>query len=163
MLKLLTFFSPFVVQTNEITLSMNILYIHCCMFFFSIVEVYHVFLHVSTEPDPIEKVTTTQPEHNVIGVTCRYSGHLNGPELPGAKFKAKLFLGDKYQDQKANSKCEFEFKGLSYSTAYTVKVCEILLLCFIRKSPLHSSYLFMLLKLMKEFSVFPGDCSQQQI
>ncbi|XP_047442133.1 receptor-type tyrosine-protein phosphatase C-like [Mugil cephalus] len=84
---------------------------------------------VKTEPgipaDIGEKLSVSQPENNVIIVTCKYFGPFNGPER---KYRARLNDGDLFE----KDKCEFEFRDLSYSTNYEVKVSIILLFGFTR-------------------------------
>ncbi|XP_059196356.1 receptor-type tyrosine-protein phosphatase C-like [Centropristis striata] len=70
-------------------------------------------------PDDIPSVSVMIPEHNVVKVTCTYPKRFNGPEK---SYVAKLFYGSVLQKTLKNSKCEFEFKDLSYSTEYVVEV-----------------------------------------
>ncbi|XP_028259048.1 receptor-type tyrosine-protein phosphatase C isoform X2 [Parambassis ranga] len=79
---------------------------------------HHRDVPLKTEPGipaNITKVTVTVPEHNVIHVSCEHSRDgFHGPEQ---KYIIRL-NGDK----KKLDKCEHEFRDLSYSTTYTVKV-----------------------------------------
>ncbi|XP_028259746.1 receptor-type tyrosine-protein phosphatase C-like [Parambassis ranga] len=68
-------------------------------------------------PDQVPKVTVTVPEHNVINVSCEHLPVL-GFRGPQQKYFIRLNDGDKTP----LDKCEFEFRDLSYSTTYTVKV-----------------------------------------
>ncbi|KAM9358392.1 receptor-type tyrosine-protein phosphatase C [Symphorus nematophorus] len=70
-------------------------------------------------PEDIEKPTLSLPEHNVIKVTCVYKKKLNGPDK---KFIARLSVNGQFQKELNSSKCDFEFKDLSYLTTYTVKL-----------------------------------------
>uniref|UniRef100_A0A8C5I4C4 Receptor-type tyrosine-protein phosphatase C n=1 Tax=Gouania willdenowi TaxID=441366 RepID=A0A8C5I4C4_GOUWI len=63
----------------------------------------------------VSDLEATNPEHNVIKVKCKYHHSFKGPEH---KFIAYLSDGT----QLSKSKCEFEFKDLSYSTEYKVEV-----------------------------------------
>ncbi|XP_047443648.1 receptor-type tyrosine-protein phosphatase C isoform X2 [Mugil cephalus] len=66
-------------------------------------------------PEPIPQLDVSHPENNVIIVTCKYSGPLNGPKrIYRVRFNN--------QDMPEKDKCEFEFRDLSYSTSYEVKV-----------------------------------------
>ncbi|XP_056234765.1 receptor-type tyrosine-protein phosphatase C isoform X2 [Seriola aureovittata] len=73
------------------------------------------------KPDDIKELKTSQPEHNVIIVTCMYSGKLNGLEGK-QKYRAELHHGGVIVKELKDSKCKFEFRDLSYSTTYIVKV-----------------------------------------
>ncbi|XP_047442879.1 receptor-type tyrosine-protein phosphatase C-like [Mugil cephalus] len=66
-------------------------------------------------PADIRDMSVIQPENNVIIVTCKYSGRFNGPKR---KYIARLSNGVTLE----KDKCEFEFRELSYSTSYEVKV-----------------------------------------
>ncbi|XP_059196355.1 receptor-type tyrosine-protein phosphatase C-like [Centropristis striata] len=70
-------------------------------------------------PDDISSVSVMNPEHNVIRVTCTHSGRFNGPKK---LYVAKLFHDRVLQKELTNSKCNFEFKDLSYSTEYDLEV-----------------------------------------
>uniref|UniRef100_A0A3B4U6V7 Receptor-type tyrosine-protein phosphatase C n=1 Tax=Seriola dumerili TaxID=41447 RepID=A0A3B4U6V7_SERDU len=72
-------------------------------------------------PDDIKDLRTSQPEHNVIIVTCIYSGKLNGPEGK-QRYRAELHHGGVIVKELKEKECKFEFRDLSYSTTYTVKV-----------------------------------------
>uniref|UniRef100_A0A3B4WEX0 Receptor-type tyrosine-protein phosphatase C n=1 Tax=Seriola lalandi dorsalis TaxID=1841481 RepID=A0A3B4WEX0_SERLL len=63
----------------------------------------------------------TQPEHNVIIVHCMYSGKLNGLEGK-QKYRAELHHGGVIVKEIKEKECKFEFRDLSYSTTYIVKV-----------------------------------------
>ncbi|KAM9762214.1 receptor-type tyrosine-protein phosphatase C-like isoform 2-T2 [Menidia menidia] len=69
-------------------------------------------------PKDIGDLTVTQPNNNVIKVTCVYSP--NGFRGPERKFIACLHNVDGSQQTK--KECSFEFKDLSYLTTYTVEV-----------------------------------------
>uniref|UniRef100_A0A8C5I1H0 protein-tyrosine-phosphatase n=1 Tax=Gouania willdenowi TaxID=441366 RepID=A0A8C5I1H0_GOUWI len=73
-------------------------------------------------PEEVSDLEATNPEHNVIKVKCKYHHSFKGPEH---KFIAYLSDGT----QLSKSKCEFEFKDLSYSTEYKVEVCTIFFFC----------------------------------
>ncbi|XP_022602824.1 uncharacterized protein LOC111223062 isoform X1 [Seriola dumerili] len=72
-------------------------------------------------PDDIKDLRTSQPEHNVIIVTCIHSGKLNGPEGK-QRYRAELHHGGVIVKELKEKECKFEFRDLSYSTTYTVKV-----------------------------------------
>ncbi|XP_023261814.1 receptor-type tyrosine-protein phosphatase C-like [Seriola lalandi dorsalis] len=74
-----------------------------------------------TEPDDIKDLRTSQPEHNVIIVHCMYSGKLNGLEGK-QKYRAELHHGGVIVKEIKEKECKFEFRDLSYSTTYIVKV-----------------------------------------
>ncbi|XP_028259745.1 receptor-type tyrosine-protein phosphatase C-like [Parambassis ranga] len=67
-------------------------------------------------PSDITKVTVTVPEHNVIRVSCEHPR--DGFHGPHQKYFIRLNDGVKTP----LDKCEFEFRDVSYSTTYTVKV-----------------------------------------
>lgn len=63
-------------------------------------------------------------EHNAIKVNCNAVDHFNGPE----KFYiAHLYYGETQTVDIVQTRCDFIFKDLSYSTEYIVKVCRILI------------------------------------
>lgn len=68
-------------------------------------------------------MTVTVPENNVIKVECNHVGKINGPKEK--RYIARLHPGGENKLQN-KADCKFEFKDLSYSTAYTVEVCIIL-------------------------------------
>lgn len=71
-------------------------------------------------------LSVTVPEHNVIKVTCNEPKTLNGPAV-----KYIACLNDCSGTLNGiNENCNFEFRDLSYSTTYTVKVCIILIFGF---------------------------------
>ncbi|XP_029285387.1 receptor-type tyrosine-protein phosphatase C isoform X2 [Cottoperca gobio] len=70
------------------------------------------------KPQHIDHVTVTQPEHNAVKVTCTYTKEFFGHEK---KFIARLDNGGSLIER-TEDKCEFDFKDLSYSTKYTLKV-----------------------------------------
>lgn len=71
-------------------------------------------------------MTVTVLENNVIKVECKHEGKINGP-IEKIRFIARLHPGGENKLQNETD-CKFEFKDLSYSTAYTVEVCITLLL-----------------------------------
>lgn len=71
-------------------------------------------------------MTVTVPENNVIKVECHHEGKIRGL-IEKRRFIARLHPGGENKPQN-KTVCEFEFKDLSYSTAYRVEVCIILLL-----------------------------------
>lgn len=71
-------------------------------------------------------MTVTVPENNVIKVECKRGDKIRGPDKY-RRFIARLHPGGENKLQN-ETVCEFEFKDLSYSTAYRVEVCIILLL-----------------------------------
>lgn len=71
-------------------------------------------------------MTVTVLENNVIKVECKRGDKIRGPEKY-RRFIARLHPGGENKLQN-ETVCKFEFKDLSYSTAYTVEVCIILLL-----------------------------------
>ncbi|CAG5863808.1 unnamed protein product [Menidia menidia] len=73
---------------------------------------------LSGTPKDIGDLTVTQPDNNVIKVTCAYSA--NGFRGPERKVTARLHNVDGSQQTKRE--CSFEFKDLSYLTTYTVEV-----------------------------------------
>ncbi|XP_056233640.1 receptor-type tyrosine-protein phosphatase C-like [Seriola aureovittata] len=73
------------------------------------------------KPDDIKDLKTSQPEHNVIIVNCMYSGKLNGLEGK-QKYRAELHHGGVIVKEIKEKECKFEFRDLSYSTTYIVKV-----------------------------------------
>ncbi|XP_023253439.1 receptor-type tyrosine-protein phosphatase C-like [Seriola lalandi dorsalis] len=74
-----------------------------------------------TEPDDIKDLKTSQPEHNVIIVHCIHSGKLNGP-TDKQRYRAELHHGGVIVKERKEKECKFEFRDLSYSTTYIVKV-----------------------------------------
>lgn len=99
---------------------------------------YVVFL---TGPDNIHKLKVVQPEHNVILVTCDGIPDFKGPKR---EYIARLYETshpEKMLREEPNKKCDFQFKDLSYSTRYNVKVCLILFFVT-RLFQLYSSYFF---------------------
>ncbi|XP_044054304.1 receptor-type tyrosine-protein phosphatase C-like [Siniperca chuatsi] len=70
------------------------------------------------KPRDVTNLKVTVPEHNVIRVTCDGPKHSNGPNKT---FIARLHGGSAPRELKYE-KCNFEFKDLSYSTKYEVKV-----------------------------------------
>ncbi|XP_078025038.1 receptor-type tyrosine-protein phosphatase C-like [Epinephelus lanceolatus] len=73
-----------------------------------------------TEPEDIPHVDWTNPEHNVVRVSCTYGKRFNGPEK---EFTARLYYNGALQEEKTSVKhCNFEFKDLSYLTEYEVEV-----------------------------------------
>ncbi|XP_039871007.1 receptor-type tyrosine-protein phosphatase C-like isoform X2 [Simochromis diagramma] len=72
------------------------------------------------EPDEPSKVTVTVPENNVIKVECHHGDNIRGP-TEKIRFIARLHPGGENKPQNETD-CKFEFKDLSYSTAYTVEV-----------------------------------------
>uniref|UniRef100_A0A3P8PML7 Receptor-type tyrosine-protein phosphatase C n=1 Tax=Astatotilapia calliptera TaxID=8154 RepID=A0A3P8PML7_ASTCA len=71
-------------------------------------------------PDGSPKVTVTVPENNVIKVECKHGDKIRGP-IEKRRFIARLHPGGENKLQN-KTVCEFEFKDLSYSTAYRVEV-----------------------------------------
>lgn len=62
----------------------------------------------------------------MIKVECKRGDKIRGPDKY-RRFIARLHPGGENKLQN-KTVCEFEFKDLSYSTAYRVEVCIILLL-----------------------------------
>ncbi|XP_040895639.1 receptor-type tyrosine-protein phosphatase C-like isoform X2 [Toxotes jaculatrix] len=73
----------------------------------------------SGTPDDVFHLKATLPENNVIKVTCGHPESFHGPENI---YRARLHYGSDTLIHKENTKCEFEFKDLLYSTSYTVEV-----------------------------------------
>nr|XP_033477812.1 receptor-type tyrosine-protein phosphatase C isoform X2 [Epinephelus lanceolatus] len=72
------------------------------------------------KPEDIPHVDWTNPEHNVVRVSCTYGKRFNGPEK---EYTARLYYNGAPQEEKPPVKhCNFEFKDLSYLTEYEVKV-----------------------------------------
>ncbi|XP_042073728.1 receptor-type tyrosine-protein phosphatase C isoform X2 [Haplochromis burtoni] len=71
-------------------------------------------------PDGSPTVTVTVPENNVIKVECKHEGNIRGPDKY-KRFIARLHPGGENKPQN-ETVCKFEFKDLSYSTAYRVEV-----------------------------------------
>uniref|UniRef100_A0A3B4GAX7 Receptor-type tyrosine-protein phosphatase C n=1 Tax=Pundamilia nyererei TaxID=303518 RepID=A0A3B4GAX7_9CICH len=71
-------------------------------------------------PDGSSTVTVTVPENNVIKVECQHGGKIRGPD-EYRRFIARLHPGGENKPQN-ETVCKFEFKDLSYSTAYRVEV-----------------------------------------
>ncbi|XP_040895632.1 receptor-type tyrosine-protein phosphatase C isoform X2 [Toxotes jaculatrix] len=69
-------------------------------------------------PERVSNLKETLPENNVIRVTC-HSKFFHGPHKI---YRARLLYGRDTLILRENTKCEFEFKDLSYLTSYTVKV-----------------------------------------
>ncbi|XP_041647317.1 receptor-type tyrosine-protein phosphatase C-like [Cheilinus undulatus] len=78
----------------------------------------------SDKPDDVDTLSVSNPENNAIKVTCNHSRRFHGP---GGKYIARLSLSGHLVTEKENttSKCEFEFKDLSYLTAYEVEVAAV--------------------------------------
>lgn len=81
----------------------------------------------------------TLPKHNEIKAICDRVTRLNGHE---EKYIARLYYGDTPKEIKreTTTNCDFEFKDLSYSTAYKVKVCIIPIFGVTRLFQFFSSY-----------------------
>ncbi|XP_078025030.1 receptor-type tyrosine-protein phosphatase C-like isoform X3 [Epinephelus lanceolatus] len=72
------------------------------------------------KPEDIPHVDWTNPEHNVVRVSCTYGKRYNGPKK---EYTAHLYYNGAPQGEKPPVKhCNFEFKDLSYLTEYEVKV-----------------------------------------
>ena len=94
-----------------------------------------------TVPGAIKNLKVHLPEHNVINATCE---HLNPTDFNGPRkdYIARLY-GDGVPIKTLNqTKCEFEFKDLSYSTKYELKVCMSQTFGFPTLLKLYSSYFF---------------------
>ncbi|XP_041646952.1 receptor-type tyrosine-protein phosphatase C isoform X2 [Cheilinus undulatus] len=78
----------------------------------------------SDTPDDVHTLSVSNPENNVIRVTCEHSGQFHGP---GGKYIASLYQSSAFMIKKENktSKCEFEFKDLSYLATYDVEVTAV--------------------------------------
>ncbi|XP_038571372.1 receptor-type tyrosine-protein phosphatase C isoform X8 [Micropterus salmoides] len=73
------------------------------------------------KPEHVTNLSVTVPEHNVIKVTCNKPNTLNGPAV---EYIACLNdCSGTLKERKEN--CNFEFRDLSYSTTYTVKVTAV--------------------------------------
>ncbi|XP_045906757.1 receptor-type tyrosine-protein phosphatase C-like [Micropterus dolomieu] len=73
------------------------------------------------KPERVTNLVVTVPEHNVIKVTCNEPKTLNGPAV-----KYIACLDDCSGTLKEIDKnCNFEFRDLSYSTTYTLKVTAV--------------------------------------
>ncbi|XP_022620753.1 receptor-type tyrosine-protein phosphatase C-like [Seriola dumerili] len=72
-------------------------------------------------PDDIKDLRTSEPEHNVIIVTCIHSGKFKG-HTDEKRYRAELHHGGVIVKELKEKECKFEFRDLSYSTTYTVKV-----------------------------------------
>ncbi|XP_018526213.1 receptor-type tyrosine-protein phosphatase C isoform X2 [Lates calcarifer] len=70
-------------------------------------------------PDPVTNLKVTVPEHNVIHVKCDHSKNSKGPEN---KCRVRLITGGVIVDKTDTPNSNLEFRDLSYSTTYTVKV-----------------------------------------
>ncbi|XP_068599267.1 receptor-type tyrosine-protein phosphatase C [Brachionichthys hirsutus] len=70
-------------------------------------------------PDQPRDLKVTYLSHNAIKAVCTPIKNFNGPP---ESYIARLFYGDEEIDSKKDKSCHFEFKDLSYSTSYTVKV-----------------------------------------
>ncbi|GLD49819.1 receptor-type tyrosine-protein phosphatase C [Lates japonicus] len=70
-------------------------------------------------PDQISKLSQKTSDHDVIHVSCIHSGKFQGPEKI---YRGRLLYGGKTVRESSETKCDFEFRDLSYSTTYTVKV-----------------------------------------
>ncbi|GLD72632.1 receptor-type tyrosine-protein phosphatase C-like isoform X3 [Lates japonicus] len=70
-------------------------------------------------PDPVTNLKVTVPEHNVIHVKCDHSKSPNGPEN---KCRVRLLTGGVIVNKTDTPNSDLEFRDLSYSTTYTVKV-----------------------------------------
>lgn len=79
----------------------------------------------------VSKVSPTLSEHNAIRVTCRHIGNFHGPE---EEYIAELYQGNMLKDNKTHKGCHFDFKDLSYSTAYSVKVGMMLMIVSVYSS-----------------------------
>ncbi|KAL7397535.1 hypothetical protein ABVT39_023637 [Epinephelus coioides] len=74
------------------------------------------------KPEDSPHVEWTNPEHNVVRVSCTYGKRFNGPQK---KYIAHLYYNDDLLDNKTSvglHNCKFEFKDLSYLTEYKVKL-----------------------------------------
>ncbi|XP_078025047.1 receptor-type tyrosine-protein phosphatase C isoform X9 [Epinephelus lanceolatus] len=72
------------------------------------------------KPEDIPHVDWTNPEHNVVRVSCTYGKRFNGPEK---EYIARLYYNGAPQEEKPPVQhCKFEFKDLSYLMEYEVKV-----------------------------------------
>uniref|UniRef100_A0A4W6CRE5 Receptor-type tyrosine-protein phosphatase C n=1 Tax=Lates calcarifer TaxID=8187 RepID=A0A4W6CRE5_LATCA len=80
---------------------------------------YLYFLYFLTVPDPVTNLKVTVPEHNVIHVKCDHSKNSKGPEN---KCRVRLITGGVIVDKTDTPNSNLEFRDLSYSTTYTVKV-----------------------------------------
>ncbi|KAF3835313.1 hypothetical protein F7725_027871, partial [Dissostichus mawsoni] len=69
-------------------------------------------------PGEIKNLKVDRPEHNFINATCDHPTDFNGP---GNYYIARLY-GGVLNKTLTQTKCEFEFKDLSYSTKYELKV-----------------------------------------
>ncbi|XP_045905518.1 receptor-type tyrosine-protein phosphatase C isoform X4 [Micropterus dolomieu] len=73
------------------------------------------------KPEHVTNLVVTVPEHNVIKVTCNKPNTLNGPAV-----EYIACLNDCSGTLKErNENCNFEFRDLSYSTTYTLKVTAV--------------------------------------
>ncbi|XP_049443500.1 receptor-type tyrosine-protein phosphatase C-like isoform X1 [Epinephelus fuscoguttatus] len=74
------------------------------------------------KPEDIPHVEWSNPEHNVVRVSCTYGKRFNGPQK---EYIAHLYYNGVHQEKKTSPglhNCKFEFKDLSYLTEYEVKV-----------------------------------------
>ncbi|KAI9517475.1 hypothetical protein NQZ68_004692 [Dissostichus eleginoides] len=69
-------------------------------------------------PGEIKNLEVDRPEHNFINATCERPTDLNGPE----KYYIARLYGGVLNKSLTQTKCEFEFKDLSYSTKYELQV-----------------------------------------
>ncbi|XP_018551020.2 receptor-type tyrosine-protein phosphatase C isoform X21 [Lates calcarifer] len=70
-------------------------------------------------PDQISELRQKASDHDVIHVSCTHSRNFQGPKKI---YRGRLLYGDKTVHEINKTICEFEFRDLSYSTTYTVKV-----------------------------------------
>ncbi|XP_070687977.1 receptor-type tyrosine-protein phosphatase C isoform X2 [Pempheris klunzingeri] len=69
-------------------------------------------------PEQVTKTTVKVPEHNMIHVECVHSKVFHGPRK---EYIARLRYGSEKRELKSDM-CKFEFKDLSYSTTYELKL-----------------------------------------
>ncbi|KAK1896738.1 Receptor-type tyrosine-protein phosphatase C [Dissostichus eleginoides] len=69
-------------------------------------------------PGEIKNLEVDRPEHNLIKATCERPTDFNGPE----KYYIARLYGGVLNKSLTQTKCEFEFKDLSYSTKYELQV-----------------------------------------